>query len=78
VTAVKPRFHCFNDLYIRIFPTMLRIRRSRMHYCCFPLLLLQLQVGVTWLHFVWHTRFPFLSAFFSASSLACCDVELER
>ena len=28
MTAVNPHFHCFNDLYIKIFPTMLRIRRS--------------------------------------------------
>jgi hypothetical protein len=33
VTRVIAFSHCFNDLYIRIFPTMLRIGRSRTHHC---------------------------------------------
>jgi hypothetical protein len=33
VTRVTAFSHCFNDLYIKIFPTMLRIGRSRIHHC---------------------------------------------
>lgn len=39
MTRVIAFSHCFNDLYIKIFPTMLRIGRSRIHHCYFPLLL---------------------------------------
>lgn len=39
MTALIPQFSCFNDLYIKIFPTMLRIGRSRIHHCYFPSLL---------------------------------------
>ena len=49
---------------------MSRIGRSRIHHYYFPLLLPQLQAGVSWLYVVWHTRFPVLSVF------SLFDVEL--
>lgn len=50
MTTVIAHFHCFNDLYIKIFPTMLRIGRLRIHhcYCYFPFFFLaQLEAGAS-------------------------------
>lgn len=71
MTALILHFHCFNDLYIKIFPTMLRIGRSRIHHCYLPFSLapaaserfLVARCCCCSCCCYWHTRFPFLAAF---------------